>query len=134
MARWPIQALRVIHRHGRMRPGDGIVLVVTASSHRVAAFEAHGYRPRDEEIYVLHSVPGRMLARFALHDDRTLFLFVFVAGAGSDPDAHDLAGQKALLRARFGGAKWECARILAALDGAADLYFDRVSQIRMERW
>ena len=39
-ARWPLQALRVIHRHGRVRPGDGIVLVVTASSHRVAAFEA----------------------------------------------------------------------------------------------
>jgi molybdopterin synthase catalytic subunit len=40
VARWPLQALRVIHRHGRVRPGDGIVLVVTASSHRVAAFEA----------------------------------------------------------------------------------------------
>jgi len=39
-ARWPLQALRVIHRHGRVVPGDGIVLVVTASSHRVAAFEA----------------------------------------------------------------------------------------------
>src|SRR3954471_54650 len=40
VARWPLLALRVIHRHGRVRPGDGIVLVVTASSHRVAAFEA----------------------------------------------------------------------------------------------
>jgi molybdopterin synthase catalytic subunit len=40
VGRWPLLALRVIHRHGRVRPGDGIVLVVTASSHRVAAFEA----------------------------------------------------------------------------------------------
>ena len=40
VVRWPLQALRVIHRHGLVRPGDGIVLVVTASSHRVAAFEA----------------------------------------------------------------------------------------------
>ncbi len=40
MARWPLQALRVVHRHGLVRPGDGIVLVVTAASHRVAAFEA----------------------------------------------------------------------------------------------
>ena len=39
-ARWPLQALRIIHRHGRVLPGDGIVLVVTASSHRVAAFAA----------------------------------------------------------------------------------------------
>ena len=43
MARWPLQALRVIHRHGLVRPGDGIVLVVTASSHRVAAFEAAAF-------------------------------------------------------------------------------------------
>ena len=43
VARWPLQALRVIHRHGRVCPGDGIVLVVTASSHRVAAFEAANF-------------------------------------------------------------------------------------------
>ena len=40
MARWPLQGLTVIHRHGRIRPGENIVLVVTASSHRRAAFEA----------------------------------------------------------------------------------------------
>jgi molybdopterin synthase catalytic subunit len=40
MARWPLQGLTVIHRHGRIRPGENIVLVVTASSHRQAAFEA----------------------------------------------------------------------------------------------
>ena len=40
LGRWPLQGVTVIHRHGRMVPGDGIVLVVTASSHRVAAFEA----------------------------------------------------------------------------------------------
>ncbi len=42
-ARWPLQAVRVIHRYGRVRPGDGIVLVITASSHRVAAFEAASF-------------------------------------------------------------------------------------------
>ena len=41
--RWPLQAVRVIHRHGLVAPGDGIVLVVTASSHRVAAFEAASF-------------------------------------------------------------------------------------------
>jgi molybdopterin synthase catalytic subunit len=41
--RWPLQAVRVIHRHGHIVPGDGIVLVVTASSHRVAAFEAASF-------------------------------------------------------------------------------------------
>ena len=41
--RWPLQAVRVIHRHGLVRPGDGIVLVVTASAHRIAAFEAASF-------------------------------------------------------------------------------------------
>ena len=39
-ARWPVQAVRVIHRHGLVRPGEGIVLVITASPHRKAAFGA----------------------------------------------------------------------------------------------
>ena len=39
-ARWPLQGCRVIHRHGAIRPGDNIVLVATASAHRVAAFAA----------------------------------------------------------------------------------------------
>jgi molybdopterin synthase catalytic subunit len=38
--RWPLQGVRVIHRVGRMAPGDPIVLVVVASAHRRAAFEA----------------------------------------------------------------------------------------------
>jgi molybdopterin synthase catalytic subunit len=40
MARWPLQGLTIIHRFGRIRPGENIVLVVTASSHRQAAFQA----------------------------------------------------------------------------------------------
>jgi molybdopterin synthase catalytic subunit len=40
MARWPLQGLTIIHRFGRIKPGENIVLVVTASSHRQAAFQA----------------------------------------------------------------------------------------------
>ena len=40
MARWPLNGLTVIHRFGRIEPGQNIVLVLTASSHREAAFEA----------------------------------------------------------------------------------------------
>ena len=40
MSRWPLQGLTVIHRFGRITPGENIVLVVTASQHRQAAFEA----------------------------------------------------------------------------------------------
>ena len=38
--RWPLSGLTVIHRFGLLRPGEQIVLVVTASAHRAAAFAA----------------------------------------------------------------------------------------------
>lgn len=41
--RWPLLGLTVIHRHGRLVPGDNIVLVAVASAHRKAAFEAAGF-------------------------------------------------------------------------------------------
>ena len=38
--RWPLTGLTIVHRHGRIVPGENIVLVVTASAHREAAFQA----------------------------------------------------------------------------------------------
>lgn len=38
--RWSLDGLTVIHRYGKLRPGENIVLVACASSHRQAAFEA----------------------------------------------------------------------------------------------
>ncbi len=38
--RWPLLGVTVIHRHGRLTPGEEIVLVVTAASHRHDAFTA----------------------------------------------------------------------------------------------
>ena len=40
MSRWPLTGLAVIHRVGRITPGENIVLVLTASQHRQAAFAA----------------------------------------------------------------------------------------------
>jgi molybdopterin synthase catalytic subunit len=39
-ARWPLQASLIVHRVGGLKPGDNIVLVITASRHRQAAFSA----------------------------------------------------------------------------------------------
>ena len=38
--RWPLAASLVVHRYGRLEPGDRIVLVLTASAHRQAALES----------------------------------------------------------------------------------------------
>jgi molybdopterin synthase catalytic subunit len=40
LSRWPLTGLTVIHRVGRIVPGENIVLVLTASAHRQAAFQA----------------------------------------------------------------------------------------------
>ena len=41
--RWPLQASLIVHRVGVLKPGDNIVLVVTASAHRQAAFDAAAF-------------------------------------------------------------------------------------------
>lgn len=43
LGRWSLTGLTVVHRHGILKPGDNIVLVVTASAHRQAAFEAAAF-------------------------------------------------------------------------------------------
>jgi molybdopterin synthase catalytic subunit len=40
MSRWPLSGLTVVHRVGRIAAGENIVLVLTASQHRQAAFQA----------------------------------------------------------------------------------------------
>ncbi|MEM6946439.1 MAG: molybdenum cofactor biosynthesis protein MoaE, partial [Pseudomonadota bacterium] len=42
-ARWPLAGVRVVHRYGPLLPGDRIVLVLAASRHRAAAFEAAAF-------------------------------------------------------------------------------------------
>ena len=98
----------------------------------VAAFKVDDYPYRDESIYVSYCLPGKQVARFAMRDGRTLFLFVFA----SDRRArlHDLAAQKAVLHGEFAGAGWECPLILAAMDDCNEIYFDSASQIRMDAW
>ncbi len=41
--RWPLTGSLIVHRVGELRPGDNIVLVIAASAHRQAAFEAAAF-------------------------------------------------------------------------------------------
>lgn len=100
----------------------------------VAAFEVEGYEPRDELVYLSHTQPGRQVSRFSMRDDRTLFLFVFRDDAPRRGLPSTLEDRKARLRNVFGTMGWEVPKILSAMDGVSDIYFDRVSQIRMEHW
>jgi len=62
-ARWPLQASLILHRYGTLRPGDNIVLVVTASEHRDAAFDAAkflmDYLKTSAPFWKRESGPGR---------------------------------------------------------------------------
>jgi 2-polyprenyl-6-methoxyphenol hydroxylase-like FAD-dependent oxidoreductase len=100
----------------------------------VAAFAAADYRPRDEDVYVGYGVPSRQVARFAMRDGRTMFLLVSADHAAGVTAMSARSAQKAHLRERFSTIGWECSTIADLLDAAEDLYFDRVSQIRMQRW
>ena len=42
-ARWPLLGITLIHRHGRLLPGERIVLVAAAARHRGAALEATAF-------------------------------------------------------------------------------------------
>jgi 2-polyprenyl-6-methoxyphenol hydroxylase-like FAD-dependent oxidoreductase len=97
--------------------------------YKVAAFETASYRPRDDLVYVMYTQVGQQVGRFAMRGDRTMFLFTFVDAEIASPC--DVPGQKSLLRKHFQDSGWECSQILDALDDSSDLYFDRVSQIRM---
>jgi 2-polyprenyl-6-methoxyphenol hydroxylase-like FAD-dependent oxidoreductase len=122
--------------HSRVRrlvfgPDEGVEVSL---GYHVAAFDVEGYRPRDELVYLSHAVPGRQISRWSMRDDRTLFLFVFrdeyLPGECPSTDEE----RKAVLTNVFADVGWECPRILAALAGVGGIYFDRVSQIRLERW
>lgn len=104
-----------------------------ALGYHVAAFDVGGYRPRDELVYVSHALPGRQVSRFAMRDDRTLFLFVFRDEYLGDAPSSDAQSKEALHRV-FADARWETPQILEAMQDASELYFDRVSQIRLPRW
>ncbi len=99
--------------------------------YKVAAFEAPAYIPREELTYVMYTEVGQQVSRFTMRRDRTMFLFLF-EDESLDRGSENVYAQKALLRKRFGRSGWECPQILNALDASDDLYFDRVSQIRMD--
>ena len=102
--------------------------------YHVAAFEVEGYRPRDELVYVSHGVPGRQVSRFSMRDDKTLFLFVFRDEYLPASSLSTEQERKSALRSVFAEVGWECPQILAAMENVSGIYFDRVSQIRMDRW
>jgi 2-polyprenyl-6-methoxyphenol hydroxylase-like FAD-dependent oxidoreductase len=83
---------------------------------------------------LMYSTPGKTAAMYpARHNTEAKAMFFFA----SDPfpyDRHDIGGQKRILAEAFAGGGWEVPRLLEAMWGASDFYFDTVSQVHMDRW
>ena len=83
---------------------------------------------------LMYSTPGKTAAMYpARHNTEAKAMFFFA----SEPfpyDRHDIGGQKKILAEAFAGVEWEVPRLLEAMWGAPDFYFDTVSQIHMDGW
>ena len=102
--------------------------------YHVAAFAIEGYRPREELVYVSHAVPGRQVSRWSMREDKTVFLFAFRDEYLTGKSPSNEQERRAALASVFADVGWECPQILAAMAEVSDVYFDRVSQIRMDCW
>ncbi|WP_460069855.1 FAD-dependent monooxygenase [Streptomyces sp. YKOK-I1] len=82
----------------------------------------------------LYSEPGRavMIGNYDGDPDRAGALLVFRSERLSY-DRRDLAAQKRILAERFAGMGWQGPTVLAALEGADELYFDAIAQIHVDR-
>ena len=100
----------------------------------VASFEAQGYQPRDEQWYVAHTAPGRYVAKFPVRNDTMLFFMVLRDAYLPQPMPCTNHERKDALMHAFADMGWECPAILAAMEQAGDIYFDSISQIRMDVW
>lgn len=97
---------------------------------RIAAFRLAGYPHRDELVYVSHTERKRQVARMALRNDETLVLFICRSELLELP----AGDSKTALRKAFAGMGWEVPEMLARLEAVDDLYFDDVSQVRLDSW
>lgn len=84
---------------------------------------------------VVWNVPGRAAIQYGVGDgDEVHGFLTFVRGEAPFAAFRDPAAQRDLVAEVFAGDKWEVPRMVTAMRGADDLFFDVVSQIRMPRW
>jgi 2-polyprenyl-6-methoxyphenol hydroxylase-like FAD-dependent oxidoreductase len=98
-------------------------------------FTTDNYVGLDEACMQMYTVPGKRVALRSTRGNQALVaFFLFKQPTRLRYDYHDLAQQKQLLASVFSSEGWEVPRLLEKMHTAPDLYFDAVSQIRMQRW
>src|SRR5947209_13567814 len=98
-------------------------------------FTTDNYLGLDEACAQLYGVPGKQVVLRSTRGNQVLVaFFLFKQPTRLRYDYHDLAQHKQLLAEVFAGEGWEVPRLLEKMQTAPDLYFDAVSQMRMQRW
>ena len=95
---------------------------------KVAACVVDGYQPRDELVYLTYNAPGRQAARLRSAETARC------SCSSSGPTAPARARRRKTSCARNSAMPGGSAHMLDAVDDAGEVYFDVVSQIRMDRW
>jgi len=103
--------------------------------YQFGVFTTDNYLGLDEASVQFYGVPGKRVGLRSARGNQTLVaVFLFKQPTKLRYDYHDLGLQKQLLAEVFASEDWEVPRLLEKMQTAPDLYFDAVSQIRMERW
>jgi 2-polyprenyl-6-methoxyphenol hydroxylase-like FAD-dependent oxidoreductase len=83
---------------------------------------------------LIYNEPGRLAMVASGRDPACAAVGLMFTGTLPDYDWHDIQGCKRLVAEHFAGAGWQVPALLAALRDAPELYFDTISQVRMDRW
>src|SRR5207302_1701082 len=103
--------------------------------YQAGVFTTDNYLGLREASIQMYGVPGKLVAVRSTRGNQVLAaFFLFKQPTKLRYDYHDVAQHKQLLAEAFAGEGWEVPRLLEKMQTAPDLYFDAVSQIRMERW
>ncbi len=98
-------------------------------------FTTDNYLGLDEASMQMYNSPGKVVGLRSTRGNQALVVeFVFKQPTKLRYDHHDIGLQKSLLASAFAGEAWEVPRLLEKMHTAPDLYFDAVSQIRMQTW
>ncbi len=103
--------------------------------YQVGVFTTDNYLGLGEASMQMYNVPGKVVAvRSSRGNQALVAYFLFKQPTQLRYDHHDVELQKQLLSDVFASEAWEVPRLLEKMQTAPDLYFDAVSQIRMETW
>jgi 2-polyprenyl-6-methoxyphenol hydroxylase-like FAD-dependent oxidoreductase len=77
---------------------------------------------------------GKTAALYPLRNTAEAIAMFFFASPPLPYDRHNIEQQKKIVAQAFAGEGWEIPRLLEAMWEAPDFYFDRISQVHMDRW